>query len=133
MALLGMPTPVLWGVLALALYYIPFLGPTITFLTICLVSFMTFDQWLRILLPPLVYFCIAGLEGYFITPLILGRRLTLNPIMVFGAILFWGWMWGIVGVFLAVPIVTSLKIICDDVEWLKPIGLVLGHHRHPII
>ncbi len=126
MTLLGMPTPVLWGVLAVALHFIPFLGPMITFLILFLVSFLTFDQWPRILLPPLIYFCIAAMEGYFITPLILGRRLTVNPIVLFGAILFWGWMWGIVGVFLAVPMVTSLKIICDDVEWLKPIGHVLG-------
>ncbi len=126
MGLLGMPTPVLWGGVAAVLHFIPFLGPVITFLILCAVSFMTFDQWLRILLPPLVYFFLAGLEGYFITPMILGRRLTLNPIMVFGAILFWGWMWGILGVFLAVPILTSFKIICDDIEGLKPIGLILS-------
>jgi predicted PurR-regulated permease PerM len=129
MALLGMPTPILWGAVATMLHFIPFLGPTIVFLILCVISFMTFDQWLRILLPPLVYFCLAGLEGYFVTPMILGRHLTLNPIMVFGAILFWGWIWGVPGVFLAVPILTSVKIICDDVEWLKPIGQVLGSDR----
>ena len=125
MALLGMPSPVLWGVAASVLHFIPFLGPAITFFIISVVSLMTFDTWLRILLPPLVYFCLAGLEGYFVTPMILGRRLTLNPIMVFVAILFWGWTWGIIGVFLAVPVLAALKIICDDVEWLKPVGLVL--------
>ena len=126
MTLFDMPTPVLWGGVATILHFIPFLGPIITFFILCGVSFLTFDTWLKILLPPLFYFCLAGLEGYFITPIILGRRLTLNPIMVFGAILFWGWMWGILGVFLAVPILTSVKIICDDVERLKPIALLLS-------
>jgi len=126
MALLDMPTPVLWGGVATILHFIPFLGPIITFFILCGVSFLTFDTWLKILWPPLFYFCLAGLEGYFITPIILGRRLTINPIMVFGAILFWGWMWGILGVFLAVPILTSVKIICDDVEGLKPVALILS-------
>jgi predicted PurR-regulated permease PerM len=129
MALFGMPTPVLWGAVATILHFIPFLGPVITFLILCGVSLLTFDTWHRILLPPLFYFCLAGLEGYFITPMILGRRLTLNPIMVFGAILFWGWIWGVLGVFLAVPILTSMKIICDDVEWLKPVGQILGSDK----
>ena len=129
MALLGAPTPVLWGAVATALHFIPFLGSVITFLILCGVSLLTFDTWLRILLPPLFYLCLAGLEGYFITPMVLGRRLTLNPIMVFGAILFWGWMWGIPGVFLAVPILTSVKIICDDVEWLKPVGQILSSDK----
>ncbi len=126
MALFGMPTPVLWGAVAMVMHFIPFLGPVITFFILCGVSFLTFDTWPRILLPPLFYCCLAGLEGYFITPMVIGRRLTLNPIMVFGAILFWGWMWGIVGVFLAVPILASIKIICDDFEWLKPAGQILS-------
>ncbi len=129
MALFGMPTPVLWGTVTTVLHFIPFLGPAITFFILFGVSFLTFDTWPRILLPPLFYACLAGLEGYFITPMVLGRRLTLNPIMVFGAFLFWGWMWGIVGVFLAVPILASIKIICDDVEWLKPVGQIFGSEK----
>ncbi len=129
MALFGMPTPVLWGAVSIVLHFIPFLGPAITFLILLGVSFLTFDTWPRILLPPLFYGCLAGLEGYFITPMVLGKRLTLNPIMVFGAFLFWGWMWGIVGVFLAVPILASVKIICDDVEWLKPVGQILSSEK----
>ncbi len=129
MALFGMPVPLLWGAVATVFHFIPFLGPTITFIILCGVSLLTFETWPRILLPPLFYFCLAGLEGYFITPIILGRRLTLNPIIIFGAILFWGWIWGIPGIFLAVPIVASVKIICDDVEWLKPLGQVLSSEK----
>lgn len=129
MSLLGMPTPGLWGGVAFALHFIPFLGPIITFLVLCMVSAITFDTWVKILLPPLVYLALAGLEGYLVTPIILGRRLTLNPIMVFVSFLFWGWMWGISGVFLAVPILTGLKIICDDIEYLRPAGQLLGTEK----
>jgi predicted PurR-regulated permease PerM len=129
MSLLGMPTPALWGGVAFALHFIPFLGPITTFLILCTVSAMVFETWLRIILPPSVYLVLAVLEGHFVTPIILGRHLTLNPIMVFVAFLFWGWMWGIPGVFLAVPILTGLKIICDDIEWLKPTGQVLGSEK----
>ncbi len=129
MGLLGMPTPGLWGAVAFTLHFIPFLGPISTFLILCGVSVITFDAWPRMLLPPLIYLFLAVLEGYFITPMILGKRLTLNPIMVFVAFLFWGWMWGIPGIFLAVPILTGLKIICDDIEWLKPVGQVLGSDK----
>ncbi len=129
MALLGMPSPVLWGVVAWVLNFIPYLGPVFTSLILLAVSLMTFDTWLRTLLPPLVFICLTGLEGHFITPLILGRRLSLNPIMVFVAILFWGWVWGIPGVFLAVPILTALKIICDNITGLKPVALVLGSDK----
>ena len=118
--------PVLWGAVSTVLHFIPFLGPVIIFSILSAVSFLTFDTWPKILLPPLFYCCLAGLEGYFITPMVLGRRLTLNPIMVFGAFLFWGWMWGIVGVFLAVPILASIKIISDEIEWLKPVGQILS-------
>ncbi len=90
---------------------------------------MTSETWLRMILPPLVYFVLAVMEGFIVTPMILGRRLTLNPIMVFVAFLVWGWMWGIPGVFLAVPILTGLKIVFDDVEWLRPVGRVLGSDR----
>ncbi len=133
MALFGMPTPVLWGVVSTVMHFIPFLGPVITFFILCGVSFLTFDTWPKILLPLLFYCCLAGLEGYFITPMVLGRRLTLNPIMVFGAILFWGWMWGIVGVFLAVPILASIKIICDDVEWLRLVGQILSSEKKKVL
>jgi len=87
MAMLGMPT-LCYGCSGLHVALSSLFGTNRHILILCAISFMTFDTWLRTLLPPLVYFCLAGLEGYFVTPMILGRRLTLNPIMVFGAILF---------------------------------------------
>lgn len=126
MGLFGMPAPGLWGATAFVLHFIPFLGPIVTFLIICAVSAMTFETWWRMALPPLFYLVLGVMEGFIVTPMILGRRLTLNPIMIFIAFLLLGWMWGIPGVFLAVPILTGLKIICDDVVWLRSVGQVLG-------
>ena len=66
------------------------------------------------------------LEGNFITPILLGRGLTLNPVVILISVLFWGWLWGAVGALLAVPFVASLKIMCDQVEPLHSIGEFLG-------
>lgn len=78
------------------------------------------------IVPPLVYLGLTALEGSFVTPTILGTRLTLNPLMIFASIIFWGWMWGAVGAILAVPLLASMKIVCDDVERLHPVGELLG-------
>lgn len=76
-------------------------------------------------LPTLAYFALTAAEGYFLTPLILGRRLTLNPVMILLSLLLWGWLWGAVGAVLAVPLLASFKIVCDRVRPLKPLGELL--------
>lgn len=65
-------------------------------------------------------------ESYLVTPLVVGRQLSLNPVAVFVGVLFWGWIWGIVGALLAVPILAMVKILCDRIEGLAPIGEFLG-------
>jgi predicted PurR-regulated permease PerM len=70
---------------------------------------------------------ISILEGQLLSPIILGRRLTLNPVVVFVSLIFWGWLWGVLGAFLAVPLVSSFKIFCDQIEPLAPIGEFLGN------
>ncbi len=129
-ALLGLPSPILIGVVAGVLNFIPYLGPAVTFGVISAVSLATFDDWLRILPPPLVFLCFTSLEGNIITPMILGSRLTLNPIVIFLAILFWGWVWGAAGVFLAVPTLTALKIITGSVPSLEPLSLVMHAEKN---
>ncbi|HYG89425.1 MAG TPA: AI-2E family transporter [Azospirillum sp.] len=123
----GVPNPALWGTLIAVLNYIPFIGPAVVTTVLLLVSVLTFDQLLDILLPPLSFVALVTLEGNFLTPMIVGRRLSLNPIAVFVSILFWGWMWGIPGALLAVPILAIFKILCDAHEPLKAIGALLGH------
>jgi predicted PurR-regulated permease PerM len=121
MALLGMPSPVLWGLLAGTLNFMPYLGPAVTLVIIAAVAVVTFETALAILLPPLVFLVLTTLEGQLITPMILGRHLTINPILLFVGILFWAWVWGVPGALLAVPITATLKIVVTNVESLRPL------------
>lgn len=122
----GLPNPALWGVLVGLANYVPFIGPAVMTGVLFLVSVLTFDGLGTMLLPPLSFVAITTIEGNVLTPMIIGRRLSLNPIAVFVSILFWGWLWGIPGALLAVPILAILKILFDTHEPMKPIGALLG-------
>jgi len=123
---LGLPNPVLWGVLAGLLNFVPYLGSAATVVILFLVALLSFDDWLSILLPPAAFLLMTSLEGNFITPTVVGRRLTLNPIFVFATVLFWGWLWGVPGGLLAVPILAVFKILCDATPPLRTIGALIG-------
>jgi predicted PurR-regulated permease PerM len=126
MYIIGMPSPVLWGVMAGLLEYIPYLGATVGISVVTLVAIFTFDNLGHALLAPAVYFGLVAVEANLIVPMVLARRLTLNPVVVFTGLIFWGWMWGIIGILLAVPILATFKIFCDFIEPLSPIGEFLG-------
>jgi predicted PurR-regulated permease PerM len=126
MYLLGMPNPILWGVLAGVFNFIPFLGPVVGIGVVALVALLTFDAVGQILLPPVTYLVLTSLEAQFVTPALLARRLTLNPVAVFLALIVWTWLWGVAGALLAVPLLATFKICCDHVEPLNPIGTMLG-------
>jgi predicted PurR-regulated permease PerM len=126
MWLVGMPNPALWGVLAGLMNYVPYLGSIVTAGVITIVSILTFDDLGRALVAPALYFAINFVEGSLVTPTVLGRRLTLNPVVVFVGIVFWGWLWGIPGALLAVPLLAVFKIFCDHIEPLSPLGEFLG-------
>jgi predicted PurR-regulated permease PerM len=126
MFILQMPSPILWGVMAGFLNFVPFIGAAAGISIVGLVALTTFENSGHILLVPTVYFIIHILESNFITPLILGRRLALNPVVIFLGLIFWGWMWGIAGALIAVPMISIFKIICDDVKPLSAIGEFLG-------
>lgn len=126
MSLLGMPNPALWGVMAATFNFIPYLGSAVTVTILTIVSMLTFDELSRIILPPLVWITITSIEGNILTPMIVGRRLTLNPIGVFLTVLFWGWLWGVPGALIAVPILAVFKIFCDANKRLAGIGALLG-------
>jgi predicted PurR-regulated permease PerM len=123
--MLKMPNPVLWGVLACVLTYVPYLGSLVGMATLALAALLVFDDW-RALAVPAVYVVVSFLEGNFVTPIVLGRRLTLNPVVIFMGLLFWFFLWGIPGALLAVPILAVFKIVCDHVETLAPIGEFFG-------
>jgi predicted PurR-regulated permease PerM len=126
MRLVGMPNPVLWGVTAGLLNFVPYLGALVTVGVLALVSILTFEELGRALVAPLLFLGINAIEGYFFTPMLLGRRLTLNPVVIFLGLILWGWMWGIAGALLAVPILATFKILCDHIEPLAPVGEFLG-------
>lgn len=114
----GLPNPFLWGVLAAVLNYIPYIGPAIMVGVLFLISLFTFPSLTEALIAPLVYIGFMTAEE-FITPMLMGRRMTLNPFAVFLAIGFWTWMWGPIGAFVAVPIlmttiVTFRHLFPDD-------------------
>lgn len=110
-----MPNPVLWGVLAAVLGFMPYVGPMIVFGCISVVSLLTFDTWWQILMPPIAYGVLTIAEGNFVTPTILGRQLKLNPIAVFLSMLLWTWVWGIAGAILAVPILVIVIIVARHI------------------
>jgi predicted PurR-regulated permease PerM len=122
MYLIGMPNPLLWGVMAGFLVFLPYIGPLIGISIVTIVAFLTFDSIGRILLAPAIYIALETIQGQIVTPMVLGLRFTLNPVAIFVWLIFWGWMWGLVGAILAFPMLTIFKIFCDHVQPLAPIG-----------
>jgi predicted PurR-regulated permease PerM len=114
-SLIGLPNPLLWGVLAWVLNYIPYIGPAIVAATLAVVGLLTFPTLGEALVAPLIYIAIVTLEGQFLTPTFLGRRLELNPFAVFLAIAFCAWLWGPIGAFLAVPLLMALMVTLGHV------------------
>jgi predicted PurR-regulated permease PerM len=126
MYVLEMPNPLLWGALAAFAEFIPYLGATVMVALLALAGLVTFEQVGPALLVPSGYLAVNLLQSQFITPLILGRRLTLNPVAIFIGLVFWWWIWGVPGAFMAVPLIATFKIFCDHIEALAPIGEFLG-------
>jgi predicted PurR-regulated permease PerM len=120
--LIGLPNPVLWGVLAGALNFIPYFGPITGVVVLLIAGFITFQSPLRAVLPSLIYLALHGVESNVITPLILGRRLTLNPLVIFISLMFWTWLWGIPGALLSIPMLMMLKIFCDHFKPFASVG-----------
>ena len=119
---LGLRNPFMWGALAATLNFVPYLGALTGIICITLGAVLSFDSLGYALLFPVSYLLLALLEGNFVTPLVLGRSLTLNPVVILIALTFWGWMWGISGMILAVPILAVFKIFCDHIESMAPMG-----------
>ena len=122
MYLCGMGDALLWGATAFLLNYIPILGPLFGAGIFVLAGMLVFDSLWWALLPALLYFAIHLIEGETLTPMLLARRFTLNPVLVILALVFWFWMWGVPGAILAVPLLAILKIVCDRVGPLKALG-----------
>jgi predicted PurR-regulated permease PerM len=124
--LFGMSDPILWGVVAFLLNYLPIFGPLLGTGMLFLAGLVTFDTIWQALLPAAAYLIIHIVEGETITPMLLARRFTLNPVLLIISIVFWYWMWGVAGALLAVPLLATMKIICDRTRPLAAFGHFLG-------
>jgi len=124
--LLGMPNPLLWGSVAALLNFIPYVGSTLTLLLLTLVALVTFDHMGQVVAVAASYLTVATVEGQLVQPLVLGRRLKLSPIIVFLALWFGGWFWGIAGIVIAVPALISLKVIAQHSARGRTLTELLG-------
>lgn len=122
---LGMPNPALWGTFAAIANFVPYLGAAVGVVAVGLTAVMTFDGSGAILLPPLVYLALTAIEGNLVTPLILGSRFRVNPVVVFLWLGLWSWLWGIAGALLAMPLLTAFKLVCERTPRLAPLGRAL--------
>jgi len=114
MLLIGMPNPFLWGTLAALLNFIPYAGSTVTLMVLTVVAIISFDGLGRVMAVAGSYLAIATVEGQFVQPLLVGRRLRLNPMLVFLALWFGGFFWGIAGILLATPALVALKVVATN-------------------
>lgn len=117
----GLPNPLLWGVLISVLNYVPYIGPGIVAGTLAVVGLLTFPTTTAALVAPAAFLVVVTIEGQIITPTVVGRRLELNPFAVFLAIAFCTWLWGPIGAFLATPILMSSTLLLSHLfEQEKP-------------
>jgi predicted PurR-regulated permease PerM len=123
---LGLPEPLMWGGLAMLCNFIPFLGPVIMMGLLGLASLATFDSLLEASFPLLAFVAISFVEANLVTPTIVGRRMTLNPLAIILVVSFWIWLWGPVGGIIALPLLIMFKVICDHTPPLQAIGILIG-------
>jgi predicted PurR-regulated permease PerM len=114
--LIGVPNPFLWGTMAAVLNFIPYVGSTMMLIVLSVVALVSFDSFGRIAAVIASYLALATIEGQVVQPWFVGQRLELNPLLVFLAVWFGGWMWGIAGITIAVPMLVALKVAAEHSE-----------------
>ena len=123
---IGVEHAAIWGIVAGVLKVIPYLGPVIVTAATLVIAFLQFGTFGMAFLVSGVALFITSIEGYLLTPWLIGRASRMSPVVVFSSVLFWGWLWGVWGLLLGVPIIMILKVVCDRVEDLQPVGELLG-------
>lgn len=113
---LPMDEALLWGTMALLLNFAPYVGPLIGITAMLVMGFASYDETLRALAPAAIYLGLHTLEGQIVTPIVLGRRMALSPLVLILALMVFGWLWGIVGLLLAVPMLVCVKIVLARIE-----------------
>ncbi len=123
---LGISDPFLWGTLAAVLSFAPYVGEFAIVILLSLAGILTFDNFVQALVAPAIYFVLMTICWQGVVPFVVGRRMTLSPVAVFIAIIVLGWMWGVIGALVAVPVLASLKIICERIGPLHPVAEFLS-------
>jgi predicted PurR-regulated permease PerM len=126
MWLLGMPSPLLWGAMVAVLEFIPYLGALTMTVILTIAALTVFDTVGHALVVPGAFLAINLVQGNFVSPMLMGHRLALNPVALLVGLAFWFWMWGVAGAFIAVPLLATFKIFCDHIESLAAVGEFLG-------
>ena len=122
MWMLDMPTPLLFGLMAFLLNFIPYVGAVVGIVVTALIGLISLSEpWLALLAAG-TYFALTTIEGQFVTPYFVGRVLQLNTVVVFVAIAFWAWLWSVVGMIIAVPTLVVVRVLCEHVDALEPLG-----------
>lgn len=132
---LGMPNPLLFGVLAFALNYIPYLGALAGLVIVIVVGFVSLPEVFDVAIVALVYFLLTAIEGQLVTPYFVGRSLRLNTVVVFTFVSLCAWLWSVVGMLVATPLLVTIRTFCEHIEKLEPIGDFLsgrGEEREDI-
>jgi predicted PurR-regulated permease PerM len=123
---LNVPKPAMWGMLVAIFNFVPYFGPTVGVGLLAVVGILTFDSLWQALLPAMWYLALHLLESDIVTPMLLGRRFTLNPVAIFVSLMFWLWLWGVPGALLSVPILVTAKAICDRIPRASYISELIG-------
>ena len=113
-----LPEALLWGTMAAILNFAPYVGPLIGIIIMLLMGFVAFDDW-QALIPAGIYLVLHTLEGQILTPIMLGRQMRLSPLILILALMVFGWLWGIVGLLLAVPLLVCVKLVLGRIEELE--------------
>lgn len=113
-----LPEALLWGTMAAILNFAPYVGPLIGMIVMLLMGFVAFDDW-HALVPAGIYLALHTLEGQFLTPIVLGRQMRVSPLILILALMVFGWLWGIVGLLLAVPLLVCVKLVLGRIEGLE--------------
>ncbi len=121
MHFLKMPNPLLWGAMVAVLNFIPYVGALISLTVLGIVALITFPSPSEAMVVPAVFLAITTIEGQVIQPMVVGRRSSINPVLILVALMFWGWLWGVAGVLVAVPMLVVSKVICAHVDELSTI------------
>jgi predicted PurR-regulated permease PerM len=121
----------LWGIATALANFLPYVGPAIMAVGAFGIGVVAFDTIGQSLVPPLIFVVIAAIEGQIVTPMIVGQRHALNGVVILVSIAFWGWIWGIIGALIAVPLLVTAKVFADHVDGLRPFGEFLSARDYP--